>query len=108
MKNDPNYRNYIVPADVQQAVKIGTPKVSSNDATSLTLNANATAQAVPSISPDEVHKEIAGMTSKAAQEMLSQQPGIEHVDISVSPSADPWLPVWSANTHIVLQVGATK
>ena len=87
--------------------QINTPKASSKDATSLTINANATTQAVRDITPDDVRKETSGMTSKAAQDMLSKQPGIENVDISVSPSADPWLPIWSANTHVVLQAGTT-
>ena len=105
MKNEPSYQDYIVPTDVQQPVKISTPKGSSKDATTLTITANATTPAVHAISSDDVRKEISGMTSQAAQDMLSKQPGIESVNISVSPSADPWLPFWPANTHIVLQVG---
>jgi hypothetical protein len=106
LQKDANYQDYTIRANTPQAVKISALKVSSNNATSLTISANATAQAVRAITQDEVRKEISGMTSKVAQEMLSQQPGIEHAEISVSPSADPWLPVWSANTHVVLEVGA--
>jgi len=106
MKNDPNFQDYIVPTDVQQPVKISAPKGSSKDDTALTITANATTPAVRAITPDDVRKEISGMTSQTAQDMLSKQPGIENVAISVSPSADPWLPVWPANTHIVLQAGA--
>jgi hypothetical protein len=108
LRNDPNYQDYVIATDHQPAVAINAQKVASNDATTLTITANASAQAVRAITQDDVRKEITGMTAKDAQQMLSQQPGIENVDISVSPGADPWLPLWSANTHVAFQVGTTK
>jgi hypothetical protein len=101
-------QDYMVATNVQPAVKISTLKVASNDATALTITANATAQAVRAITQDDVRKEITGMNAQDARQMLSQQPGIENVDISVSPGIDPWLPLRSANTHVELQVGTTK
>jgi hypothetical protein len=108
LRNDPNYQDYVIATNHQPAVAISALKVASNDATAVTITANATAQAIRSITQDEVRKEITGMTTKDAQQMLAQQPGIENVNISVSPAIDPWLPLWSANTHVVLQVGTGR
>ncbi len=106
MKHDPNYRNDVVPANVQQAIKINSQKVISNDATALTFNGNATAQVVPAISQDEMRRELTGMSIKSAQETLAQTPGVEHADIKVSPAFVSWLPFRTERINVILNATA--
>lgn len=105
MRQNPNYRNMVVFADAQHPVNIQSSGTPGGDGGSITLQANATALAVPNISQQQVRSDITGVSSGTARQRLSQLHGVQHVNISESPSFIPWLPFLSGNIEVNLQPG---
>ena len=106
MRQDPNYQNMVVFADAQHPVNIQPGGTPGGDGGSIMLQANATALAVPNISQQQVRSDVTGVSpGTARQHLLSRHPGVQHVDISVSPSFFPWLPFLSGHINVNLQPG---
>lgn len=102
LQRDPNYHNMIIVQDAQHPIRLRPIKAPTSDASSITLNADASALALSDISQEQIRKDIAGLSLKTAQERLSQLLGVQHVDIKLSPSI-PLLPFWTGHINVTLQ-----
>jgi hypothetical protein len=106
LQQDHNYQNMTIFVDAQHPVNIQPTSTSAGDASSITLQANATALAVPDISQQQVRNDITGKSSATARQRLAQLHGVQRVvNISVSPPFFPWLPFLSGHIRVNLQPG---
>jgi len=102
MRKDKNYQGEMILADASHQVKIDQTRAIGGDATSMVLTINATAQAIPAVSQNDIRAMIAGKSVKIAKTLLAQQRGIQHVDIEQSPGFISWIPQWTMHINVHL------
>lgn len=105
LQQDSNYKNMVVFEDARHPVNIQPTGTLAGDLNSITLQANATALAVPNITQQQVRNDIVGKSPRIAQQYLSRLPGVQHVNINLSPAFLPWLPLQAERINVILQPG---
>jgi len=107
MRKDKVYANNVVKVDEKHLLNVEQMKP-GGDTNSMTLNFTATAQTIPNESPEQIQKLIAGKSIKDATTTLSQEPGVQNVDIKPSPSFISWVPFWTGHINVMLIPGAPQ
>src|SRR5450755_2393538 len=104
LSKDTHYQNYQVIPDQTNAVQIPQFTPTSNGL-SMTLSFKATGKIIPKIR--DVPSRLVGKTNAEAVAMLHEIiPDVQKVDIKVSPSIDPWLPLRSGQINVKYVAGS--
>ena len=104
LSKDTHYQNYQVLPDQANAVQIPQFTPTSNGL-SMTLSFKATGKIIPKIR--DVPSRLVGKTNAEAVAMLHEIiPDVQKVDIKVSPSIDPWLPLRSGQINVKYVAGS--
>jgi hypothetical protein len=103
LKKDKTYTGFTIVADAAHPIVIHRDQMKvSGDAHTLTLSFPATGKAIPDISREktQVQTLIVGKSIKDARAILSSQPGVQSVAITVSPSFISWVPFWTGHIDV--------
>lgn len=104
LSKDSHYQNYQIIPDQTNAVQIPQFTPTSNGL-SMTLSFKATGKIIPLV--QDVPSKLAGKTNAEAVAMLHEIiPDVQKVDIKVSPSIDPWLPLRSGQINVKYVAGS--
>ncbi len=104
LSKDAHYQNYQIIPNQTNAVQIPQFTPISNGL-SMTLSFKATGKIIPTV--QDVPSKLAGKTNAEAVAMLHEIiPDVQKVDIQVSPSIDPWLPLRSGQITVKYVAGS--
>lgn len=104
LSKDTRYQNYQVMPDQTNAVQIPQFTPTSNGL-SMTLSFKPTGKIIQKV-PD-VRSRLVGKTNAEAVAMLQEiVPNIQKVDVKVSPSIDPWLPLRTGQINVKYVAGS--
>ncbi len=108
LRKDKNYANYAVAVDANHGVKIAQDQIKvTGDTTSLALSFPASGKVIPKMSIEQIQSWIAGKSVKDAQTTLTTDiPGIQDVEVKISPDFVSFVPWWVGHIHVNLVPGA--